>query len=147
MRGEEFMPDDVLLNKVALIERCLARIREEYFDHELELTTNFTRQDSIILNLLRTCEATIDIAMHLVRVNRLGIPQDSRDAFSLLDQAGLIPSDLSLRLQAMVGFCNIAVHDYQKLNMDIIRFVLSERLIDFEKYCQYLLYQKDQIKN
>lgn len=147
MSGEEFMPDDVLLNKVAVIERCLARIREEYLNHEAELTTNFTRQDSIILNLLRTCEATIDIAMHLVRVNRLGIPQDSRDAFSLLDQAGLIPSDLSLRLQAMVGFRNIAVHDYQKMNMDIIRSVLSERLIDFEKYCQYLLYQKDQIKN
>lgn len=24
------MPDDVVLNKVAIIERCLARIREEY---------------------------------------------------------------------------------------------------------------------
>lgn len=133
------MPDDVLLNKVALIERCLARIREEYQNHEAELTTNFTRQDSIILNLLRTCEATIDIAMHLVRVNQLGIPQDSRDAFSLLNQAGLIPGELSLRLQAMVGFRNIAIHDYQKLNIDIIRSVLSKHLVDFEAYCQSLL--------
>lgn len=133
------MPDDVLLNKVAVIERCLARIREEYQNHETELTTNFTRQDSIILNLLRTCEATIDIAIHLVRVNRLGIPQDSRDAFSLLNQAGLIPGELSLRLQAMVGFRNIAIHDYQKLNIDIIRSVLSKHLVDFEAYCQSLL--------
>jgi len=141
MNGEKFMPNDVFLNKVAVIERCLGRIREEYQGHEAELTTNFTRQDSIILNLLRTCEATIDIAMHLVRVKHLGIPQDSRDTFSLLDQAGLISSELSLRLQAMIGFRNIAVHDYQKLNLDIIRSILSEHLIDFEEYCQYLLGQ------
>lgn len=79
--------------------------------------------------------------MHLARVKHLGIPQDSRDAFSLLDQAGLIPGKLSLRLQAMIGFRNIAVHDYQKLNLDIIRSVLSKHLIDFEEYCRFLLSQ------
>ena len=47
--------DDVLLNKAAIIERCLQRISEEYQGHENELETNYTRQDSIILNLLRAC--------------------------------------------------------------------------------------------
>ncbi|MEH6876561.1 MAG: HepT-like ribonuclease domain-containing protein [Candidatus Competibacter sp.] len=83
------MPDDVVLNKVAVIERCLGRIREEYEGHESELATHFTKQDSIILNLLRACEASIDVAMHRVRVNRLGIPQDSQDAFALLERAQL----------------------------------------------------------
>jgi uncharacterized protein YutE (UPF0331/DUF86 family) len=133
------MPDDVVLNKVAVIERCLMRIRQEYQGHEAELMTDFTRQDSIILNLLRACEATIDVAMHLARVRRLGIPQDSRDAFTLLEQAKLIPGDLSQRLQAMVGFRNIAIHDYQKLNLEIVRSVLSQHLADFEVYGQCLL--------
>jgi len=44
-----------------------------------KLETSFTRQDSIILNLQRACEASIDAAMHLVRVRRMGIPQESRD--------------------------------------------------------------------
>ena len=135
------MPDDVVLNKVAVIERCLRRIREEYEGHEAELATHFTKQDSIILNLLRACEASIDVAMHRVRVNRLGIPQDSRDAFALLERAQLIPSDLSRRLQAMVGFRNVAIHDYQKLNLDIVRSVLVGHLADFETYCQLLLRQ------
>ena len=59
MRGAESMPDDVVLNKSAVIERCLARIREEYQGYEAELMTDFTRQDSIILNLLRACEAAL----------------------------------------------------------------------------------------
>jgi hypothetical protein len=58
------MVDDVPLNKVAIIERCLARIKEEYYGYEDELEVNLTRQDSIVLNLQRTCEAAISLAMH-----------------------------------------------------------------------------------
>lgn len=57
------MADDVILNKAAIIERCVARVREEYADDERNLTDNLTRQDSIILNLQRACEAAIDLAM------------------------------------------------------------------------------------
>lgn len=62
------MADDVLLGKASTIERCLGRILEEYRGHETELETNFTRQDALLLNLLRACEASIDAAMHLVRL-------------------------------------------------------------------------------
>lgn len=68
------MADDVLLKKVAIIERCLKRVEEEYRGHEQELVTNCTRQDAIVLNLLRASEPAIDLAMHLVRVKRLGLP-------------------------------------------------------------------------
>ncbi len=102
--------DDVLLNKAASIERCLVRVREEYVGAESQLETNFTRQDAIVLNLLRAAENAIDAAMHVVRVERLGVPQQSRDAFGLLENSGLIDPELSRRMKAMVGFRNIAVH-------------------------------------
>ncbi len=89
------MVDDVLLNKVAIIERCLARIQDEYAGDERNLRENLTRQDSIILNLQRACEAVIDLAMALVKDRRLGPPQESRHAFELLRDAGLIDGDLA----------------------------------------------------
>lgn len=133
------MPDDAVLNNIAVIERCLLRIREEYRGREAEFPKNFTMQDSIILNLLRACEAAIDVAMHLVRIRNLGIPQDSRDAFALLESTGLLTGELSVHMQSMVGFRNIAVHDDQKLNLDIVQSILSDRLRDFESYCRILL--------
>ncbi len=75
------MADDVLLNKAAAIERSVRRAREEYGADEANLLANQTRQDAIILNLQRACESSIDAAMHLVRVHRLGIPQETREAF------------------------------------------------------------------
>ena len=131
--------DDVLLNKAAVIERCLARITEEYEGHEDELETNYTRQDAIVLNLQRACEASIDAAMHLVRTNRLGLPQRTRDAFILLEGAGRLSSDLSRRLQAMVGFRNIAVHQYQELQIPILRAIVEQRLEDFRTFAGLLV--------
>lgn len=133
------MVHDVLINKAAIIERCLKRIDEEYRGHEDELETNFTRQDSVILNLQRVCEAAIDAAMHVVRSRRLGIPQQSRDAFQMLHDAGIIEPDLTLNLQAMVGFRNVAVHDYRILNLAIVRSILENRLDDFRAFVKVLL--------
>jgi len=75
--------DDVVVNKSATIERCLARVREEYGDGS-GLESDLRRQDALVLNLLRACETAIDLAMHAVRKASLGVPQSSRDAFALL---------------------------------------------------------------
>ena len=69
------MADDVLVNKAAAIERAIKRVREEYAGDNRNLVENQTRQDAMVLNLQRACESSIDAAMHLVRVRRLGVPQ------------------------------------------------------------------------
>jgi uncharacterized protein YutE (UPF0331/DUF86 family) len=107
------MKNDIILNKISMIERCLQRVNEEYEDKPSNLQ-NFTKQDSIILNLQRACEASIDLAMHIVAEEKLGLPQNGRDAFSLIEESGIIDAPLSAKMKAMIGFRNIAVHDYQK---------------------------------
>lgn len=133
------MADEVVLNKVAVIERCLGRINEEYVDNEVELESNYTRQDAIILNLLRASEAAIDLAMHATRVGKLGLPQESREAFTLLERAGWIETGLSRRMQAMVGFRNVAVHDYQRLSLEVVKSILEDHLNDFRTFASEIL--------
>lgn len=127
------------MGKAAIIERCLRRIGDEYAGHEAELATNFTRQDAILLNLQRACEASIDAAMHLVRLRRLGIPTESRQGFSLLVEAGLLNEDLGKRMQAMVGFRNIAVHNYRELDIEVVRHILDDRLVDLRSFAGLLV--------
>jgi uncharacterized protein YutE (UPF0331/DUF86 family) len=133
------MADDVLLNKAAAIERALRRVREEYANDDRHLTDNQTRQDAIVLNLQRACESCIDAAMHIVRVERLGVPQDTREAFTLLERAGLLDGTLADRLRRMVGFRNIAVHEYQTLNLDILRHIVREGVGDLQSFAALLL--------
>lgn len=133
------MADDVVYGKITTIERCLERIREDYVGYENEFATEQMRQDAIVLNLLRACEAAIDLAMHVVRVRHLGLPERSRDAFDLLERAGLLDPALAARMRAMVGMRNIAVHAYQTLDLDIVRAVLERHLEDFAAFNRAVL--------
>jgi uncharacterized protein YutE (UPF0331/DUF86 family) len=133
------MADDVLLHKAAAIERAVGRVRQEHAGDDRNLLEHQTRQDAIILNLQRACETSIDAAMHLVRVRRLGIPQETREAFDLLLPAGLIDPVLADRMKKMVGFRNVAIHGYQKLNLDIVRRIVVEHLDDFLTFSRLLL--------
>ena len=126
--------DDVLINKLSTIARCLTRIREVYAQAGSNFAQDYTRQDSVILNLQRACEASIDIANYLNKKNQLGIPQSSRDSFQILTSAGLISASVATNLKKMIGLRNIAVHDYQELNIDIVEAVINNHLVDFELF-------------
>lgn len=121
--------NEIILNKKISIERCIRQIETYYaLDTESPFATDYLRQDAIAMNLQRICELTIDIANHLIRSNKLGLPKDSRESFALLQQAGLITIDQMNGLQAMVGFRNTLVHQYQKLNLDIMVEVIEKHL-------------------
>lgn len=125
--------DDIIANKIQVIERCLKRIDEEYEQNPKNLL-NYTKQDSIILNLQRAIEAAIDIAMHLCAVFKFGVPQSSREAFDLLEEKKVVLKELAKRLKAMVGFRNIAVHDYQAINLEILKNIIEKDLSDFLEF-------------
>lgn len=133
------IPDDILLNKAATIERCINRARDEYQKDPLTFATDFTRQDAAILNIQRACEAALDMGQYLIRKYKLGIPQSSRDVFTLLATADFLPAELAEKMKKMVGFRNIAVHEYQRLQLAITENVITQRLDDFNQYCQLLL--------
>jgi uncharacterized protein YutE (UPF0331/DUF86 family) len=129
--------NDVLLNKAATIERCVTRIRTErgrLVADEIAQTV----EDSVVLNIQRACEASIDAAMHVVRVRELGIPQDRRDGFRLLAEAKIIDEALCRALQRMVGFRNIAVHDYQRIARPVIDHIVAHGLEDLLRFARII---------
>ncbi|MBM4154652.1 MAG: DUF86 domain-containing protein [Lentisphaerae bacterium] len=132
------MPDDVTVNKADTIRRCLRRVTEEYRGDPARLK-DFTIQDSIVLNLQRACEAAIDLAMHMVAARRLGVPQDARSAFALLAAAGVLSAETETRMKRMVGFRNIAVHDYRAIEMPVLAGILRHRLGDFEEFLRAVM--------
>lgn len=133
------MADSVILNKVASIERCLRRVEEDYRGFEADFESNFMRQDAVILNLQRACEQAIDLANHLVKVMGLGIPQNSRQAFELLAEGQVIEESLSKELGAMAGFRNIAVHNYTKLDLAVVKAIIENHLPTFLEFTRVAL--------
>ncbi len=132
------MHDDVVLNKIETIQRCMQRIDEEFSNQE-EFKTNYTKQDSVILNLERASQATIDIGTHIIKVKKYGIPKSSREVFDILHDYSAISTQTLKNMHSMVGFRNIAVHDYQNLSIDIVIYIVNNHLQDFEKFIEEVL--------
>jgi len=132
------MIDDVILNKIEIIKRCIRRIEEEYDGNPKNLE-NYTKQDSITLNIQRACEAVIDLGMHVIAERDLGIPQTSRDTFEILQDNKIISPEMSERLKAMIGFRNIAIHNYQRLNLKIVQAIIEKDLKDLLYFTDVIL--------
>ena len=143
---EVWTVDDILINKHEIIKRCIKRINEEYQNNPDNLN-NYTKQDSIILNIQRLSEASIDIAMHITAELDLGVPQNSRDAFEFLAENNFITKELSEKLKAMVGFRNIAVHEYQKLNLKIVKSIIENEIEEIKDFSQKIIRKMSNIKN
>jgi uncharacterized protein YutE (UPF0331/DUF86 family) len=128
------MPDrDVVLAKAASIQRCLKRIKETTGLDPKNLD-DIDKQDIFILNLQRAVQAAIDLATHIVASEGLGLSDTIKDNFKFLKNAGIINEGLTRRMESMVGFRNIAIHDYQAIDGDILKSILVKNLKDLEDF-------------
>ena len=127
--------NDLLIQKLSSLQRCIKRVRQE-FEPKEEFLTSLSRQDAAILNIQRACEVAIDIANKIIRAQDLGIPPSSRGSFDTLHAAGAITAGTCENMKRMVGFRNIAVHEYQNLEIAIVVSVIEHKLVDFEQYAR-----------
>lgn len=133
------MPDkDIVIAKIAIIQRCLKRIQETtHLDPES--LDDIDKQDIFVLNLQRAVQTVIDLATHIVASMGLGLPDTIKGNFRLLWEGKIIHKDLAMKMENMVGFRNIAVHDYQSLNGEIIKSILSKNIVDLEEFYTTIL--------
>ena len=124
--------NDLVLAKISSIDRCLKRI-ETTLQGDPKKLKNLDAQDIFVLNLQRAIQISIDLASHLVSAKNLGVPKTLRESFELLEKAHVLEPNLAQRLSKMVGFRNIAIHEYQLINEEILESIYTERLGDLKE--------------
>jgi uncharacterized protein YutE (UPF0331/DUF86 family) len=127
--------DDIVIQKITSMQRCVARSRESRKRAGDHFATDFDLQDAAVLNVIRACETAIDLANMVIRHDRLGIPADTREAFELLVREKRITVTLGERMMKMVGFRNIAVHQYRRLSPEIVTAVIDSNLDELLEFC------------
>lgn len=135
--------NEVLAQKVTSLQRCVARARQAHVEAGADFRTSYNLQDAAVLNVIRACDTAIDLANMLIRRRRLGIPSESRDSFAILSREKAIPADLGERLQKMVGFRNVAVHQYRDLDIAIVETVITRHLDDLLEFAQTVRTEMD----
>jgi uncharacterized protein YutE (UPF0331/DUF86 family) len=127
---------NVVLSKVAAIERCLQRIEEVSGEGKRPELRREDVDDIVAVNLQRAAQGAIDLAMHVVATEGYGLPWDLGESFALLEKNGVIDAELGARLHRMVGFRNIMVHQDEGSEPRLLEETVSGHLEDVRLFAR-----------
>ena len=107
---------DLIRARCAEIDSSLVRLeafrslsREQFLSDQDVL-------DVACYRLLIAIESALALCFHVSAKRLQQVPEEYAGCFSTLERAGLIPPDLSSRLQQMARFRNLLVHVYWKID-------------------------------
>jgi uncharacterized protein YutE (UPF0331/DUF86 family) len=86
-------------------------------------------------NFIMAIESAIDVGQHLIAKNKLRVPEDYADTFTVLWEAGIIPEESLSGFREIARFKNRLVHIY----WDVDDLVIHEILRDHTKDLSVLL--------
>jgi len=123
----------VLAQKLESLRRCLQRIEQKRPATSSALVNDADLQDVIVLNLTRAVQLSVDIASHIISQSNEPSPSTMGEAFLVLERLGVVNAATSENLRKAVGFRNIAVHNYEAINWEIVFHICENKLKDFEQ--------------
>lgn len=79
-------------------------------------------------------ECCLDVANHIIASEHLRAPKDYVDSFMVIEEEGIVPSELGQRLRQMAKFRNRLVHLYGEIDDAYVYEFMKEDLKDIEEF-------------
>lgn len=86
------------------------------------------------------CESCIDTAAHIVSRMGLREPRDNKDLFKILSENSILSESTASAMIGMSKFRNIVVHDYVRIDPEIVVGILRKNLVDLKRFAHEILY-------
>ena len=133
------MDPDIILSKIDSLRRCVTRLEVKRPPNVEILKNDEDLQDILTINLEKSVQICVDIASHILAESDSSLPATMSETFLILSDTGIIDRELSERMQKAVGFRNIAVHEYDKIDWEIVYSILTRHLDDFKHFASAIL--------
>ncbi|WP_028308044.1 type VII toxin-antitoxin system HepT family RNase toxin [Desulfitibacter alkalitolerans] len=125
-----------------IIIRKLSSLSEYYTDLETarkELNWETFLSDKVVRRYVErtlhiAIEACLDIANHIISYEGYREPKSNQDTFQVLIEEGIFDKDFGQRMMKMAQFRNVIVHDYIKIQPEIVYAVLQKQLKDLSQF-------------
>lgn len=104
-----------------------------------EIEKDPIKKGAIERYLQLSIEICIDIAEMIISDQRLQTPQTASEAIEILGEKGILDDVFAQKFSKAVGFRNILIHDYVKIDYDIVLKNLKSNLSDFHRFIKEVL--------
>lgn len=133
------MHRDVIMRKLDILARCIARIEDKRPDTIKSLIHDVDVQDILSINLERAVQVSVDIGAHLIADLSVPPPSSMGEIFTILSNRNIVSSETAIALRKAVGFRNLSVHAYEEVDWERVFEIIHTRLIDFRKFADSVL--------
>jgi uncharacterized protein YutE (UPF0331/DUF86 family) len=130
------MDREVMEQKLESLRRCVQRIKTKIPSDATILMDDIDLQDIVTLNLSRAVQICVDIGAHLIAGMDIPAPNTMGETFDALAEADVLSRPLATSLKKAVGFRNIAVHNYERINWGIVYSIATIHLADFAEFAK-----------
>lgn len=128
----------LLQEKLKLLAEYIADLKEERDTPLKEIKENKKLRRYIERTLHLAVEACLDIGNHLIADLGLREPEDYKDIVTVLTEAGYLPEQKLNSLQKMAKFRNVIVHDYARIDPEILCGILQKNLDDLQLFARII---------
>jgi len=130
------MDQVILSQKLESLRHCIQRVEEKTPSNVNQLIQDPDIQDILVLNLTRAVQLCVDIGSHVISESDELAPTTMGDVFSTLERLSAITPATCLSMQKAVGFRNVAVHNYDVINWEIVFAICQKFLDDFRRFAK-----------
>jgi uncharacterized protein YutE (UPF0331/DUF86 family) len=135
------MDRDLIEQKLESLRRALQRISDKCPESAEILSRDFDAQDIVSLNLTRCVQLSVDIGSHLISCADHPPPTTMGQVFDILSSTNIITIELAERMKKSVGFRNLAVHNYDLINWEIVYAIATQHLDDFKQFATAVVHK------
>ena len=128
------MDRDILLRKLDSLSRCIRRIESKRPRTIEELNKDIDLQDILSVNLERAVQLCVDIGAHVLPDLEAPPPKTMGEVFGQLAERAVIGENTAALLRQAVGFRNLSVHSYDRVDWQRVFEIIHQRLDDFRAY-------------
>ena len=128
------MNRSTLSEKLESLDRCIKRLKSKTPSSIEALESDIDSQDIIAINLERAIQLCVDIASIILAETECQPPKTMGECFRLLQEAGILSEELADQLVKAVGFRNLSVHAYDKIDWGIVFSLLRDEIADLRAF-------------
>ncbi len=125
--------------KLDSLARCLSRIESKYPLSESVLRENADTLDVVSLNLERAVQQCVDICVMVLTGLNQRLPGSMAQGFSSLSDLHVITTETADRMRKAVAFRNVAVHEYTRMDLEIVSAICTQHLRDFRAFAREVI--------
>ena len=125
---------DLIIAKASTVRKHLKRVEEKRGQDVQDFLKDLDCQDIVSFNLQIAIQNCIDIAAHIISEEGMGVPGSLSEIFYLLEENDYLSEELTEKMVRAVGFRNLLVHEYGRIDLKQVYGIAREHIGDLNKY-------------